>query len=108
MGGYSIQPNDNWTIADSATVTLDGIVYENVPIIRIRDTPATITIRTDRFDDGVVILNEVLPPDNDTEVPIVQGQGFVKENGQVEIGRGGDWPDNITLAMFKRDIKWKT
>jgi hypothetical protein len=101
MGGYFITPNEKWTIAASATVTLDSDSYPNVPIIRIYDTPAKLTISDELYEDGVIILNEVDPPDDTNGVPKEYGQGFVKGKKKVEIETGGEWPNRLTLAMFK-------
>ena len=66
-------------------------------------TPATLTVRRDQYTHGVVILNEVEPPDPDDQetYSFPPGHAFLKGKPQVRIDKGGDWPKTITVALFK-------
>ncbi|UCF07227.1 MAG: hypothetical protein JSW28_06120 [Thermoplasmata archaeon] len=99
-----VTPIDNkWPKARKATVIIKKEtpgpqqVYNDVDILNIPWTPASIAIDKTRYPKGVVILNEITPPDDQSTITTKDKSTFnFKISGDnsetVNIIRNSGWP----------------
>ncbi len=94
-----VHPDGPWPIAREATVMFGEETIKKVPIIRIEMTPANLTVRKQSYVRGVVILNEIPPPEN--QDPITLPVMFSTEDIPVDVQDDGGWPSGVITLFMK-------
>ena len=93
-----VHPDGLWPAAREATVMFGGKTFENIPIIRIEWTPANLTVRRDTYEKGVVILNEIPPPEN--QEPIILPVQLSPADLPVDVQRNVGWPSGSVVLFM--------
>ena len=97
-----VVPNTIWPEATKATIENvkdDSTIAEDVPIERVIYTTATLKVWKSDDPNGVVFLNELTPPENNSpeDMPLISSPGDVIEG--IVVSRGEVWPEGI-VALF--------
>ena len=92
-----VHPDGPWPEARTATVMFGEGTYRGVPINRIIMTPATLTVRKGENPIGVVLLNEIQPPEN--QEPITLPAKVSPEDIPVDVTRNAGWPSG-SVVLF--------
>ncbi len=92
-----VHPDGPWPVAKVATVMFGEETIKNVPIVRIELTPATLTVRKEEYPMGVVILNEIPPPENQEPITLPTKQS--PEDIPVDVQRNAGWPSG-SVVLF--------
>lgn len=103
-----IYPNDAWENATEAGIVIDEIGFETktpIPIERIRWTPAWVTVRSEQFPMGVVILNEADPDNSENREPINLPviPSIEDEIKNVTICKNSTWPTGVATLFLDRE-----
>ena len=90
MSRAIVTPNKPWPVATHAKVEYNNKIYENVPIFFVINTPVIVSIHRNEYPIGVVILNEIKPPNNSDpiELPVITNDATV----EIQVLPDGSWP----------------
>jgi hypothetical protein len=107
-----VRPIKNWSEADMAEIGMETIGewflewFKPIPIKRIRFTPAWITVRSEQFEKGVVILNQKDPPNDDDPIPLPFHFSTKKRILDLKLEKDDEWPTGfVVLFMDKEKLK---
>jgi hypothetical protein len=93
-----ITPSESWLSARVGTVVEGGRTHENVPIVQITMTPATVTVRKSDYPSGVILINENTRPSDisEIELPLEYTQSNIK---QIHIVENIGWPCGVVVLF---------
>ena len=95
-----VHPDGPWPVAKTATVRCGDGTYKSVPIIRIIMTPANLTVRKEEYPTGVILLNEIPPPENQEPITLPAQQS--PEDLPVDVQRNAGWPSGSVVLFTDR------